>query len=107
MQYIALDATTIILGEEENRLVADAGLSHGTDQTQPECVFRARLYHRMMAQDRDFRGLEPIEDDLADDDYETGLTGWKRLATWTGATVASWGVVAGGVAIARALLSRL
>jgi hypothetical protein len=106
MQYIALDATTIVTGDGGTRLGSCAEFGHGAAKTEAVCVLRASFYDRMDAPHRNCQVtfLEPMEDGLADDDNPTGLTGWKLAACWTGAAAASWGLVIGCAALARALL---
>ena len=101
MQYIALDAAMIIPGDRDNRLVSAAQFGNG-DDAPPACILHTRLYDATGARQLDFGSAET---ELADYDNLSGLTGWKRLLAWTGAAAASWAIVIGLVAIARALLS--
>ena len=105
MQYIALDAATMISGERGTRLVPGAGWHEGPEHDRRRPILRARLYPRMGVDEGSFRGLDLTALDMMEEDNISGLTAWKRLTVWAAAALASWAVVIGCVAIVRALLA--
>ena len=106
MQYIALNATTIMPGDSGNRVGSGEEFGPSAAETEAVCVLRVSFYHGVHGPQRNCQVafFEPMGGDLVNDDNPTGLTGWKRAAAWTGAAAASWGLVIGCAAIARALL---
>ena len=104
MQFIALDATTIVPGDGARRLAARTQLRCREEFPQASQVLHTRLY---LALDSGggFSSLRaPVGESLADEDRASGVTGWKRAITWTGAAIAGWAMVFACVAIIRALV---
>ena len=105
MQFIALDAATIVPGDGESRLKSGARLSYEVEAPEASCVLHSRFYVALDSGGGFSRLCEPVEEAPAEDDQETGVTGWKRAVTWTGAAIVGWAIVLGCFAIVRALLS--
>jgi len=104
MQYVALDAITLVPGQGEPGLVARPEIDPGGEESPRSCVLHSCFYPGREAGDTGSACLAP-PDDWAGEEDVVGLTGWKRFMAWTAAAVASWGLVFGCVAIARALFS--
>ena len=58
MQYIALDAATMIPGERGTRLVSGVGWHEGPEYDRRSPSFRARLNPRMEVDEGTFRALD-------------------------------------------------
>lgn len=105
MQYIALDAATMIPGERGTRLVSGVGWHERPEYDRRMPTFRARLNPHMEMDEGTFRALDLDTLEMMEEDNISGLTAWKRLALWAVAGLASWAVFIGGVALLRALLA--
>ncbi len=105
MQYIALDATTMIPGERGTRRVPGAGLHEGPEHDRRRPFLRVRLYPRIEVNEGSFRGLDLTALEMMEEDNISGLSAWKRLSLWAVAGLASWALVIGCVALVRALLA--
>jgi hypothetical protein len=75
----------------------------GAEQTQPALPLRVRFYRDTQTPDGGFQVFydEPVEEYAAVEEKDKG---WRLVADWTGAIVASWALVIGCVVLARALL---
>jgi len=104
MQYIALNAATIVAGDGKSRLVSGARISYPTEQAQPAFVLHSRFYYPPSTDRGGSFSHDPADEDWASGENASGMSGWKRVITWSGAALACWGMVIGLVALVRALL---